>query len=91
MPIYEFQAHEKGCEYCQRGFENFAGMADPDVQPCPKCGALCRKVFSVTARPGKGLLGNSNLKEKGFTKYVKRSDGQYTKEFGPGPDTRTRE
>ena len=89
MPIYEYQPDGDGCEHCRGGFEAMQGMSDEALKVCPRCDRACHRIFSVTARPGKNILSNANLADKGFTKYVKRSDGQYTKEAGPGPDLPT--
>lgn len=89
MPIYEYQPDEKGCSYCRDGFEVMQAMSDEPLAKCPECGAPCHRVISVPARTGKNILSDANLAEKGFTKYVRRSDGQYTKEAGHGPDLPT--
>ncbi len=89
MPIYEYEPDGEGCDYCQDGFELMQAMSDKPLKKCPQCQAPCHRVLSVTARPGKNILSNANLADKGFTKYVKRSDGQYTKEAGHGPDLPT--
>jgi len=89
MPIYEYQPDADGCEHCRDGFETMQLMSEPPLKTCPKCGGDVHRVISVTARPGKNILSNSNLKDHGFSKYVKRCDGQYTKEYGPGPDLQT--
>ena len=91
MPIYEYQAAgDVACEKCQAPFEIFQSMSDEPLATCPACGRPVRRLFSTSAIHGHGsskqVLSNSNLAEKGFTKYQKTSDGTYTKVTGKGPD-----
>jgi len=46
MPIYEYQAIGKGCEYCQTKFEMKQRMDEEPLKNCPKCGASVRRLFS---------------------------------------------
>ena len=46
MPIYEYKAIGKGCEYCQDEFEVRQGMDEEPIRYCPKCGASVRRLFS---------------------------------------------
>jgi len=46
VPIYEYKAIGKGCEYCQRKFEAKQGMDEEPLGSCPKCGAPVRRLFS---------------------------------------------
>ncbi len=89
MPIYEYEPDGEGCAHCRGRFEVIQMMSEAALTTCPKCGGPVHRVLSVTARPGKNILSNSNMADLGFTKYSKRSDGQYTKDFGSGPDLPT--
>lgn len=78
MPFYEYEAIDGGCPYCTEGFEELQKMKDPHLTVCPKCGALVRRIIS-RVNMCKDLLGNANLKEKGFTKLVRKEKGVYEK------------
>ncbi len=78
MPIYQYKAIDDGCDYCREGFEQTQMMSDSPLRKCPRCGV---KVKKIPARFGGGVpkLSNGNLRDKGFTKFQKRSDGGYEK------------
>ena len=78
MPIYQYKTTKKGCDYCRDGFEIMQSMKDKSLSRCPKCKGLIKK---IPASFGGGIptLSNSNLRDKGFTKLVKRGDGTYEK------------
>lgn len=86
MPIYEYQAEKNGCDHCRMAFEVMQSLNDAELTECPRCGCAVGRIFSVPGRPGRNIMSNSSLAEKGFTKYKKRSDGRYTRECGPGPE-----
>jgi len=46
VPIYEYRASGKGCEYCQSRFEVKQRMDEEPLSDCPKCGAPVRRLFS---------------------------------------------
>jgi len=74
MPIYEYQ-HLK--EICMRGkiFEVTRSIYDSPLTACPDCGEPVRKVLSITNINTPKT--NSELKDMGFTKLVRRDDGVY--------------
>jgi len=78
MPIYQYKAEEKGCETCSSGFEFMQAMKDKPLKQCPQCGAKVKKVPALFSGfvP---MLSNSSLRDKGFTKLVKRDKGTYEK------------
>lgn len=78
MPIYNYKAEKDGCQYCQDGFEQLQSMSDKPLKKCPECKATIRKVPSLCSgfTP---MLSNGSLRDKGFTKLQKRSDGSYEK------------
>ncbi len=78
MPFYEYQAIEGGCEYCREAFDVLQKMSEKALDKCPKCGAALRKLIS-SVNIGKNVLSNSNLRDKGFTKLVKKEKGVYEK------------
>lgn len=46
MPIYEYKAVGKGCEYCRDGFEAVQSMSDKPLTECPRCQASVSKLVS---------------------------------------------
>ena len=46
MPLYEYKAIKKGCEYCRNGFEVIQNMNDEYLSQCPECHAPVRKLLS---------------------------------------------
>ena len=47
MPIYEYRATRRGCEYCRDGFEIMQRMDDRHLRKCPKCGVSVRRSPSL--------------------------------------------
>ena len=78
MPFYEYEAIGENCSHCSGGFEELQKMNDPHLTVCPKCGAPVRRIISKV-NMCKDVLGNANLKEKGFTKLVRKEKGVYEK------------
>jgi len=80
MPIYQYQAAEKGCDHCRGGFEQLQKMSDKPLTQCPHCSAKVKKIPARCAgfTP---LLSDSKLKEKGFKKLVKKDKGVYEQSF----------
>lgn len=74
MPIYEYEHLEKTC---QRGkiFEVSQSVADSPLTVCPDCGEPVRKIISRTNI--NTPKSNSELKDLGFTKLVRKDDGVY--------------
>jgi putative FmdB family regulatory protein len=74
MPIYEYEHIE---DACQRGkvFEFMQSIHEGPLTRCPECGKPVRKVISKmnVSNP----KTNSELKDMGFTKLVRRDDGVY--------------
>jgi putative FmdB family regulatory protein len=88
MPVYEYQAKsaETSCDYCAEGFEILQRMTEDPLAECPKCGApIQRLLYRVgVATPHT----NSELKDLGFTKLVKRDDGVYENVTRSGDESR---
>ena len=90
MPTYVYEViTEDGSE--GETFEVVQRMSEPALTTHPETGKPVRRVMAPVAVLGKfgtgSSMSNSRLKELGFTKYVKNSDGAYSKSFGAGPDT----
>ncbi len=78
MPIYKYKACNEGCDKCREGFEVMQSMSAEPLAVCPECGTDVRKVPTL-CNGYSPFLSNSNLRDKGFTKMVKRGDGTYEK------------
>ncbi|MBN2376078.1 MAG: zinc ribbon domain-containing protein [Sedimentisphaerales bacterium] len=78
MPIYQYKSIGKGCEYCSKGFEQMQSMKDKPLTKCPKCSGKVKKVPALFSGYSP-LLSDSNLRDKGFTKLVKKDKGTYEK------------
>ena len=74
MPIYEYEHIKKPCSL-GRVFEVEQAMRDKELNRCPNCHAPVRKLISrfYVSTP----KGDTELRDKGFTKLVRRDDGVY--------------
>ena len=81
MPLYEYKAKDKGCPYCEKGFEIIQNISEAPLKECPKCGAPVVKVVSVfnqsKSKSTKELLSDKNLAQHGFTKLVNEGGGKF--------------
>ena len=74
MPIYEYEHQTTACEL-GKIIEIRQSINDPALKTCPHCKAPVRKILS---RPNISTpKTNTELKDLGFTKLVKRDDGVY--------------
>ncbi len=80
MPIYHYKATEKvkGKCRCKDGFDILQSMSEKPLKKCPECGVKIKKVPSKFSG-GVALLSDGNLRDKGFTKLVKKDKGVYEK------------
>lgn len=79
MPIYEYKHTNGTPENCVERVEVFQSMSERALDVCPKCGEPVERVISLfNGQVDK--LGSANLREKGFTKLVRRDKGVYEKE-----------
>lgn len=82
MPTYEYLTTDPdhSCEHCRAAFELQQSMSDKPLKKCPECGGTVERIISrcaINTRSEKSMLGDRNLKEKGFQKLVKQDDGSY--------------
>lgn len=74
MPVYEYEHLD---EPCAKGkiFEIKQSLDDSPLAICPKCKGPVHKIISCSniSTP----KSNSELRDLGFTKLVKRDDGVY--------------
>jgi hypothetical protein len=74
MPIYEYEHVSDACPL-GRVLEVEQSVRDKELKRCPGCRAPVRKIpsrFHVSAPKG-----DTELRDKGFTKLVRRDDGVY--------------
>ena len=74
MPLYEYEHIDAACKL-GKTFEIQHPMADKELTKCPECNQPIHKIISrINISTPKT---NSQLKDLGFTKHVKRDDGVY--------------
>lgn len=74
MAVYEYEHQQKACELGEI-FEVEQEMREPALERCPQCGGPLRRLISrvYVSTP----KGNSDYKNMGFTKLVRRDSGVY--------------
>jgi putative FmdB family regulatory protein len=85
MPVYEYEHVEEPC-MIGRQFEVSQSIHDSVLTQCPVCGGPVRKLISSI-----NILlpkTNSELRDLGFTKLVKRDDGVYENVTARNGDSR---
>ena len=85
MPVYEYEHTESPCRL-GRVFEVTQSIQDKALARCPECGQKVRKLISMVGISVPKT--NSELKDMGFTKLVKRDDGVYENVTARGDDSR---
>ena len=70
MPTYDYE-----CEACGHEFERFQEITAPTLRTCPACGRPVKKIISLVGISAPKT--NSELRDLGFTKLVRRDDGVY--------------
>lgn len=85
MPIYEYEHFEKSCIQGKL-FEVKQSIHDQVLTRCPSCGGRVRKLIScINISTPKT---NSELRNLGFTKLVKRDNGVYENVTARNKDSR---
>ena len=74
MPVYEYEHLERACTV-GKVFEHTQSIHDKPLNRCPECNELVRKLISYTSFSAPKT--NSELRDLGFTKLVKRDNGVY--------------
>ena len=72
--IYEYEHADTPCDL-GRVFEVTQSMEETPLKACPMCGGQVRKLISLVGISAPKT--NSELRDLGFTKLVKRDDGVY--------------
>lgn len=85
MAVYEYEHLKK---FCKLGkiFEIEHPITDDALQKCPECGGGLKRLISrsFVSTP----TGNSQLKNMGFTKLVRRDQGVYENVTATGNESR---
>ncbi len=85
MPVYEYEHLEDTCDL-GKIFEVRQSISEQELARCPGCKAPVRKIVS---RPNISTpKTNTELKDLGFTKLVKRDDGVYENVTARAGDSR---
>ena len=74
MPVYEYEHVESPCSLGDP-FEVTQPLAEKQLVACPACGQPVRKLISLVGISAPKT--NSELRDLGFTKLVKKDDGVY--------------
>ena len=85
MPVYEYEHLKTVCNL-GKVFECEQSIHDDPLSVCPQCAKPVKKIISRTniSCP----KSNSELRDLGFTKLVKRDDGVYENVTARGNDSR---
>ena len=85
MPVYEYEHADAPCSL-GNVFDFKQSINDRPLTMCPECGGTVQKIISrINISCPKG---NSELRDLGFTKLVKRDDGVYENVTARGNDSR---
>ena len=74
MPVYEYEHTGKGCGRGKR-FDVSQPITDEHLKVCPECGQPVERLISRVGISTPAT--NSELKNMGFAKLVRRDDGVY--------------
>lgn len=85
MPVYEYEHLEEPCSE-GRIFDVTQSIADKTLTTCPRCNGPVRKLISRVSISAPKT--NSELRDLGFTKLVKRDDGVYENVTARNGDSR---
>jgi putative FmdB family regulatory protein len=76
MPIYVYEHVSKPGKGCKKEFEIHQEFKSEHLKKCPKCGRKVRRIIK-SANFSIDHLGHLALKDKGFSKLVRRDKGVY--------------
>ncbi len=74
MAIYEYEHLEEACSL-GKVFEHIQSISEDALQACPECGKPVRRLISMVSINTPKT--NSELKQMGFSKLVRRDKGVY--------------
>lgn len=85
MPIYEYEHVKQACKW-GKVFDYKQSLTEDQLTHCPQCNGPVKKIISrINISCPKT---NSELRDLGFTKLVKRDDGVYENVTARGDDSR---
>jgi len=85
MPVYEYEHQEAPCSL-GKVFDYKQTISDKQLSRCPHCSGPVQKIISrINISSPKT---NSELRDLGFTKLVKRDDGVYENVTARNSDSR---
>ena len=76
MPLYIYEHIGKPGKGCEKEFEIHQEFKSEHLAKCPKCSRKVRRIIK-SANFTIDRLGNLALKEKGFSKLVRKDKGTY--------------
>jgi hypothetical protein len=82
MPIYVYEHTGKPGKGCSKQFEIHQEFGSERLEECPTCNRSVKRIIT-TANFTIDHLAASSLKEKGFSKLVRRDKGVYEVEGAP--------
>ena len=85
MPVYEYEHIEKPCKH-GAVIEVKQTIEDAPLKRCPYCSGPLRRIMSAPYINAPKT--NSELRDLGFTKLVRRDDGVYENVTRRGSDSR---
>jgi putative FmdB family regulatory protein len=85
MPVYEYEHQGEGCRLGKH-FDWEQPISSARLEACPECGAPIKRLISRTFLSSP--KGDSELRDMGFTKLVKRETGVYENVTRRGNDAR---
>ncbi len=85
MPVYEYEHIGDGCPL-GKVFELRQAIYSAKFQECPECGQAVKRLISLVSINTPKT--NSDLKNLGFTKLVKRDDGVYENVTATGKESK---
>ena len=85
MPVYEYEHTEHPCSI-GRIFEVTQSLKERPLRKCPQCDCPIKKLISLVGVSTPKT--NSELRDLGFTKLVKRDDGIYENVTARNGDSR---
>lgn len=85
MPVYEYEHTGEGCSL-GKSFEWTQSISSEKLSRCPECGESVKRLVSLfsVCTP----KTNSDLKNLGFTKLVKRDNGVYENVTATGKESK---
>lgn len=85
MPLYEYEHLGEGCDL-GKAFEITQSMKEDRLAQCPQCGLPVERLISRTFLMAP--KSDTDLRNMGFTKLVKRDEGVYENVTRRGSDAK---